>query len=988
MPSPSAVFSFLRRFLIACVAVVVITGAGVAAGQQYNKQEFAKSRTIHIPDGILTQVGAGQPANYLLIGSDSRADETPAEKQAYGSAAQVTGARSDVMMVLHVEPAQHTGMLVSFPRDLVVTIPGHSGHNLLNAAFSFGGPALTIQTIEQNFPPLKINHYLEVDFTGFKSIVDAIGHVNIWFPTPANDEFTGLHIPKAGCVSLNGDQALAYARSRHYNIPENLQHPAPWVPHDEYSNGQVVDKVSPGWIEDGLADLDRIPRQQYFLRTLSQAAIDKTGSDPFAIAALADAIFKHLGHDQNLKLGELNAVASTFRDLKPSKIEMMTLPITEDPAWPGHVIAKYPDANPVISQLANFPTPAAGIPRPLAPKQVKVRVVNGSGLKGAAGSVLTDMVAAGFKSAGSPEDADRSDYKTQVRYAPGKFLQGYTVAYALGTQNLVEAASAKNTLGGDALVIVGTDYESLPHNFKHVTSTSTGDHAHDRAAVDQACRICVDDDDHGQSVPSERRHPVRARRPRNRRRVGGLSEQMSLLSPRAFLHRLLVAFLVVVVLTSVAIAAAYAQAENKVSHIAKAPIDSSVLQRGDNFLLIGSDSRAFVDSSADARAFGSAQVETGQRSDTIMVAHVDPGKGTAILVSFPRDLWVAIPGLGHAKINAAFNAGPQRVIETIEQDFDIPISHYLQIDFEGFRKMVNAIGTIPIYFPAPARDLKSGLSIPRAGCVNLNGDQALAFVRSRYYQSLQNGQWMYDPTSDLGRIRRQQYFLRTLAQQTLHAAESKPWRANSIADSMLSDLQRDPELGFSSLRSLAYAFRQPGNVETVTLPTHRQFFEGQDALALDSAAAAPLLTRLREVAKPTTNAQSKAPSNVKPSSVRLVVLNGSGRSGLGASVLASMRTRGYAAIPPARNADRSDYTVTEVRYAPGAHDKGRLVLAALGGAGKLVAATSSQTGGADVALVLGADFRGLTPTTAAPQSSAAATGTSASPPTTVAPVGC
>ena len=473
MLSTATAFSFLRRFLIACVAVVVIAGAGVAAGQQYNKAEFKKSKTIHIPEGVLTQVSAGQPANYLLIGSDSRADETPAEVQAYGSAAQVSGARSDVMMVLHVEPSQHTGMLVSFPRDLVVTIPGHPGHNLLNAAFTFGGPALTIQTIEQNFAPLKINHYLEVDFSGFKSIVDAIGHVNIWFPTAANDEFTGLHIPKAGCVSLNGDQALAYARSRHYNIPENLQNPAPWTPHDVYSNGQLADKVSPGWIEDGLADLDRIPRQQYFLRTLSQAAIDKTGSDPFAITALADAVFKHLGHDQNLKLSELNTLASTFRDLKPSKIEMMTLPITEDPAWAGHVIAKYPDANAVVAQLANFPTPTVSIPHPVAPNKVKIRVVNGSGVKGSANSVLNDMVAAGFKSAGPAEDADRSDYKTQIRYAPGKFLQGFTVAYALGTQNLVEAASAQNTLGGDVLVIVGTDYESLPHNFKHVTSTAS-----------------------------------------------------------------------------------------------------------------------------------------------------------------------------------------------------------------------------------------------------------------------------------------------------------------------------------------------------------------------------------------------------------------------------------------------------------------------------------------------------------------------------------
>ena len=93
-----------------------------------------------------------------------------------------------------------------------------------------------------------------------------------------------------------------------------------------------------------------------------------------------------------------------------------------------------------------------------------------------------------------------------------------------------------------------------------------------------------------------------------------------------------------------------------------------------------------------------------------MVAHIDDRTGTALLVSFPRDLWVAIPGIGHAKINAAFNAGPQRVIETIENDFDIPISHYLEVDFEGFRKMVNAIGTIPDLLPGarPRHEERAG----------------------------------------------------------------------------------------------------------------------------------------------------------------------------------------------------------------------------------------------------------------------------------------
>src|SRR5205085_789040 len=107
-----------------------------------------------------------------------------------------------------------------------------------------------------------------------------------------------------------------------------------------------------------------------------------------------------------------------------------------------------------------------------------------------------------------------------------------------------------------------------------------------------------------------------------------------------FLQRFVTAFVVAALLATGLIAAAYAQAASKVSHVATAKIDTSVLKAGGNFLLIGSDTRAFVDTPAEAQHFGSAKQETGQRSDTIMVAHVDAAKGTALLVSFPRDLWV------------------------------------------------------------------------------------------------------------------------------------------------------------------------------------------------------------------------------------------------------------------------------------------------------------------------------------------------------------
>jgi LCP family protein required for cell wall assembly len=454
--------SFLGRLAIACLIVVVIAAAGVLAGQSYEQHEFNKSRVVNISNGILTPTKPGKPANYLLIGSDSRTGESAQEVSHFG--AQDVGGGSDVMMVLHVEPATKTGVLVSFPRDLVVDVPGH-GRELLNATYNQGGPDLVIQTIEKDFD-LKIHHYLEVGFRGFRDIVNAIGKIHLWFPTPVHDPYTGLETLKAGCVSVNGDQALAYARSRHYYVPQDVKNPAPW--HWDYqtsTGGQ-------GWTQTG-SDLDRIPRQQYFLRTISQAAIDKTGSNPLKITGLLDAVVKNFAHDQLLKMDALKSLVRTFNGLNPTRVQMTTLPNeAATGSWAGHVVAKYPDANLVLSRLRDLTLPTVKVPLPLPQHQVTLRVVNGSGIKGLGAKALQQFTDAGFQTKWDPSDASRDDFaQTQIRVAPGKGIQGYTVALASGTNRVVDALTRRDTLDADVLVIAGRDWDSLTHNF-HYTATA------------------------------------------------------------------------------------------------------------------------------------------------------------------------------------------------------------------------------------------------------------------------------------------------------------------------------------------------------------------------------------------------------------------------------------------------------------------------------------------------------------------------------------
>ncbi|GIU86863.1 MAG: hypothetical protein KatS3mg009_1378 [Acidimicrobiia bacterium] len=431
---------------------------------------------------------------------------------------------------------------------------------------------------------------------------------------------------------------------------------------------------------------------------------------------------------------------------------------------------------------------------------------------------------------------------------------------------------------------------------------------------------------------------------------------------REFAQRFVVALFLTFGLSAATVGGAYWKANDWWDDTATVDVtvDERPAGRPANFLIIGSDTRSFVDEAAEAEHFGSAAEQTGQRSDTIMVAHVDPGSGTGMLVSFPRDLWVQVPGLGGAKINAAYNAGPQRVIDTIRQNFDIPIHHYLELNFEGFRNVVDAVGAVPMYFAAPARDTVTGLSVPEAGCHPLDGDAALALVRSRAFEYRdEGGEWRSDQRFDLGRVERQQSFVRALADEVVRDVVRNPTRIGEIVDRALAEenLQRDEDLGLSDVTALVDTFRDvdPGALETVTVPTRREFVEGQDALVLVEEEAAPILERLRS-----SGGDGDAAARVAPGDVSVAVRNGSGVDGRARAVLDALAAAGFAAVEPPENADRDDYAVTEVRHGPGAGAQARLVLSYLGGAGRTVELDEPPRD-AQVVVVVGRDFEEVAP---------------------------
>jgi len=150
-------------------------------------------------------------SNWLITGSDSRAGLNRQEENQLALGHDISGSRSDTIMLLHLPANGTRPTLVSLPRDSYVPIPGH-GYNKLNAAYAFGGPKLLVQTV-QNATGLPIDHYMGIGFGGLVSVVNDVGGVPICLKAPMKDPKAGLNL-KAGCQTLNGDQALGFVRTR------------------------------------------------------------------------------------------------------------------------------------------------------------------------------------------------------------------------------------------------------------------------------------------------------------------------------------------------------------------------------------------------------------------------------------------------------------------------------------------------------------------------------------------------------------------------------------------------------------------------------------------------------------------------------------------------------------------------------------------------------------------------------------------------------
>lgn len=235
-------------------------------------------------------------------------------------------------------------------------------------------------------------------------------------------------------------------------------------------------------------------------------------------------------------------------------------------------------------------------------------------------------------------------------------------------------------------------------------------------------------------------------------------------------------------------------------------------QPSENILLIGSTDRCAL--KVQNKAYGLCQDGVnGINSDIDMVLHLDPTTHYVSLLSIPRDLF--IPNArndGANKIDAGLYDGPSQLVASIEEDFGIPINHYVELNFDTFADVVNALGGVRMYFPVPVYDAESGLNIERSGCYLLDGYRALQLVRARHLQIQPDPSnhdphtWPQEALSDLARITRTHEFLRVLAAKVASHGLDNLSFDQSIAEKVLPDLTVDSGFSESAMVSLARSF--------------------------------------------------------------------------------------------------------------------------------------------------------------------------------------
>ncbi|WP_405614679.1 LCP family protein [Streptomyces sp. NBC_00076] len=426
---------------VTTLSVVVLASAGI--GHTVVTSIDADIARVDPFKDMKNRPRAGHGMNVLLVGTDGRDKITEDERREYrlgGAPCRCT----DTIMIVHISDDRERASVVSLPRDSYAVAPAHTDritgqqhdeHPIkINAAYAEGGPNLTVRTVE-DMTHVKIDHYLEIDFTSFMKTVDVLGGVKICTADHLKDTYTGLDLPP-GAHTLRGGQALQYVRARHV---------------------------------DASSDLGRMQRQQRFLAALIERA---TSSgillNPMKFRDITLAVLGSVRADKGFGTSELLDLGRAMRNFSPSSSEFTTVPIGQmayvvkgvgstlkwDPQKSERLFRSLRADQPLSAHRPKHRAVQVAV----APQQIRVQVENGTHTVGLGTKVDAALAATGFRTTHRPVDAvDRSVKRTVVAYDPRWDRSAKSLATALPGSEL----RAVNGLGATLKVIAGTDFRQV-----------------------------------------------------------------------------------------------------------------------------------------------------------------------------------------------------------------------------------------------------------------------------------------------------------------------------------------------------------------------------------------------------------------------------------------------------------------------------------------------------------------------------------------------
>lgn len=316
-PQPKKTRGFAKKAFLTLLVAASVVVFGVIAYVMWAENKIDRIDASELGSLSAVAPGSSEPTNFLVIATDDRSNlPDDWNESAFG---EFSGRRTDVMMLAHMVSGERI-QLLSLPRDLMVDIEGH-GTNRLNASYVLGGPDLLIQTVHEE-TGIAVHHFIEIDFGGFGRIVDSLGGVTIDFPSPARDKKSVFAV-EAGTQTLNGEMAVAYARSRQYEV---------------YENGS--------WSGTGGGDIARTRRQQEIMVQLFDQIASP--SSAFNLPGFLPTFADNITADDGVSLGLMADLGRAALGLGSSDIDSITLPVRNKKGADGRAYVVPTDDAPAV----------------------------------------------------------------------------------------------------------------------------------------------------------------------------------------------------------------------------------------------------------------------------------------------------------------------------------------------------------------------------------------------------------------------------------------------------------------------------------------------------------------------------------------------------------------------------------------------------------------------------------------------------------------